>query len=62
MSVGLLLLYDGGLGIPGGRLREERAIAVCTSCAAESMFRSRSNVIEMLVLPKLLRELIAVMP
>ena len=62
MSDGLLLLYDGGVGMPGGRPRDERAIAVCTSCAAESMLRSRSKVSEMLVLPWLLRELIAVMP
>ena len=62
MSDGLLLLYDGGDGIPGGRLRELRAIIVCTSCAAASMSRSRSNVSVMFVLPWLLRELIVVMP
>ncbi len=56
------MLYDGGVGMPGGRPRADRAIAVCTSCAAESMLRSRSNVSEMFVLPWLLRELMDVMP
>jgi hypothetical protein len=62
MSDGLLLLYDGGDGMPGGRLRDERAIIVCTSCAAASMLRSRSNCSVMLVLPWRLLELIDVMP
>src|SRR5258708_29766519 len=60
-SEGLLLLYDGGVGMPGGRPRADRAIAVCTSCAAESMLRSRSLVNEMFVLPWLLRVLMDVM-
>src|SRR4029079_5573475 len=62
VAEGSLLLYDGGEGIPTGSERELRAIIDCTSCAAASMFRLRSNWSVMLVLPCELRELIEVTP
>jgi hypothetical protein len=48
--------------MPGGKERAAREIPVCTSCAAASMLRSRSNVSVMFVLPCRLLELISVMP
>jgi len=54
--------YDGGLGMPGGSDRDERAIIDWTSCAAESMSRLKSNCSVMFVLPWLLLELIDVTP
>ena len=61
-SVGLTFWYDGGAGICGGSARDDRAIMACTSCAAASMFRERSNCSVMLVLPWRLLELIDVTP
>jgi hypothetical protein len=56
------LLNDGGDGMPLGSPRLAREIVDCTSCAAASMSRLRSNCRVMLVLPCELRELIEVMP
>src|SRR4030095_3000159 len=53
---------DGGDGMPGGSDRAARAIIDCTSWAAESMSRLRSNCSVMLVLPCPLLELIDVTP
>src|SRR6185503_12456472 len=61
-SLGLALLYDGGTGICGGSCRAARAIIACTSCAAASMFRLRSNCRVMFVLPCELVELIEFRP
>ena len=51
----------GGV-MPCGSRRSVWAMADCTSCAAASMSRSRSNCSVMLVLPCELLELIEVMP
>ncbi len=56
------MLYDGGDGMPGGSCRVVRAIAVCTSCAAASMLRSRTNCSVMDVLPCPLVDVIWVTP
>ena len=61
-SAGLTFWYDGGDGMPGGSWRCARAIIDCTSCAAASIDRLRSNCSVMLVLPRLLDELIDVTP
>src|SRR6516225_5993714 len=61
-SPGLTLLYEGGDGICGGSWRAERAIIDCTSCAAASMLRLRSNCSVMFVKPSALVELIALRP
>src|SRR6476661_7007673 len=50
-SPGFTFWYDGGAGICGGSCRAVFAIIACTSCAAASMFRLRSNCSVMLVLP-----------
>jgi hypothetical protein len=61
-SAGLTFRSDGGVGMSGGSDRTVRAIALCTSCAAASMLRSRSNCSEMLVDPIELLELIDAIP
>ena len=61
-SVGLTFWYEGGDGICGGSDRAVRAICDCTSCAAASMLRDRSNCRVMLVEPWTLLELIDVTP
>ena len=61
-SPGLTFWYDGGAGICGGSWRAVLAIIACTSCAAASMFRLRSNCSVMLVLPCELVELIEFRP
>ena len=48
--------------MPTGSERDVRAIIDCTSCAAASMLRLRSNCSVMLVLPCELRELMEVTP
>ncbi len=62
MSAGFTLRSDGGDGMSGGSDRAVREIAPCTSCAAASMSRSRSNCSVIDVLPTVLLELIDVMP
>ena len=52
----------GGLGKSAGRRRAAELIAACTSSAAPSMLRSRSNCKVMEVLPTVEVEVIAVMP
>ena len=49
-SAGLTFEYEGGEGMLVGRLPWAREIAACTSCAAASMSRLKSNcrVIELL--------------
>ena len=61
-SAGFTFWYDGGDGMPGGSCRCARAIIDCTSCAAASIDRLRSNCSVMLVLPCVLEELIEVTP
>src|SRR5258708_5907512 len=61
-SPGLTLLNDGGDGICGGSWRWARAIIDCTSCAAASMFRLRSNCSTTFELPSELVELIELSP
>ena len=43
VSAGLTLLYFGGFGRFGGRNPPATLIAACTSCAATSIGRSRTN-------------------
>src|SRR5438067_10707375 len=61
-SPGFTLLYEGGDGICGGSCRVVRAIIDCTSCAAASMFRLKSNWSVMFVKPRELVELIEFRP
>ncbi len=61
-SAGFCLRNDGGDVSVDGRSGMAAAIAVCTSTAALSMLRSRSNVIVMFVLPLLLDDVISSMP
>ena len=61
-SAGLNLRNDGGDGMPAGSSGITAAIAVCTSTAALSMLRSRSNCSVTLVLPVWLDELISSRP
>src|SRR5258707_15729026 len=42
-SAGFTFWYEGGAGIPLGSCREAFEMADCTSCAAASMFRSKTN-------------------
>src|SRR3569623_1431957 len=57
-SDGLTLRRLGGVGMFGGRRRTLCEIAVCTSCAAASMSRARSNCSVILVLLVVLVEFI----
>ena len=61
-SAGFTFWNDGGAGISGGSCRGVRAIIACTSCAAASMLRSRSNCSVMFVLPCELVEFIESRP
>src|SRR3569833_2627918 len=60
-TAGFTLRRLGGVGMSCGRRRMLCEIAVCTSCAAASMSRARSNCFVILVLPVLLTEFIEVM-
>ena len=62
LIAGLTFWYDGGAGICGGSCREARPIIACTSCAAASIFRLRSNCSVMSVPPCVLVELMLVRP
>jgi len=42
-SAGFTLVKVGGVGIPAGRRRDACVMAACTSTAAPSRFRLRSN-------------------
>src|SRR5262245_4155829 len=59
---GLALRRLGGVGMPLGSCESVAAIAVCTSCAAASMSRSRENWIVIDVDPCELVEFIESMP
>src|SRR5579863_6599612 len=61
-SAGFTLLYVGGVGMFGGSCDDAREIAACTSCAAPSMLRLRSNCNVMDVPPSELDEVIVSMP
>ena len=61
-SDGFTFWYDGGAGICGGSWRDAFAIIACTSCAAASMLRLRSNCSVMLVEPCALVELMVCRP
>ena len=61
-SAGLCLRNEGGDGMPAGSSGIAAEIAVCTSTAALSMSRLRSNCSVMLVLPVPLDEVIASRP
>src|SRR5579871_2080119 len=50
-AAGFTFEYEGGVGILVGRLPPAREIAACTSCAAASMLRLRSNCSVMFVEP-----------
>src|ERR1039457_2369617 len=59
-SAGFTLRYEGLLGRLDGRLPRAALIAACTSRAAASMSRFRSNWSVMLVDPRALDEVISV--
>ena len=61
-SAGFTFRYEGLLGRLDGRLPRAALIAACTSRAAASMSRFRSNCNVMLVEPKALDEVISVTP
>ena len=61
-SAGLTLRYDGGLVISIGKRLWARNKAACTSTAALSMSRLLLNSSVTLVLPKVLVELMTLMP
>src|SRR6185295_3563196 len=61
-SAGFTLLIEGGVGMFAGNCRDACAIAVCTSCAAPSMLRSRLNCNVMLVVPRTFCEVIESSP
>ena len=61
-SAGFTLRNDGGAVNPAGRSGMAAEMAVCTSTAALSMFRFRSNCITTLLLPVELDEVISSMP
>src|SRR6266478_5183297 len=62
LSEGLDLRKLGGEGIPGGSCGSAAEIAVCTSCAAASMLRLRSNCRVIEVDPSVLVELTVLSP
>src|SRR5258708_38574546 len=59
-AVGLLFLKNGVCGMSAGRSAAEALIAACTSRAAASMLRLRSNCTAMLVVPSVLVEVSSV--
>ena len=61
-SPGLSLMYVGGLGISAGSCLSVCDIADCTSCAAESISRSRLNCKVMAVVPSALEEVMVSRP
>jgi len=61
-SAGLTLRSTGGAGSSEGSFRWAEAMAACTSWAAASMLRSRSNCRVMRVLPRVLVEVMESMP
>src|SRR5579864_4324957 len=61
-SAGFTLRRIGGVGIPDGSDLAAAAIADCTSCAAESMLRSRANCNAIDVLPLVDVEVIESIP
>src|SRR5437867_4148564 len=61
-SAGLNFRNDGGAGMPAGRSGITAAIAICTSTAALSMSRPRSNCSVTFVLPVELDEVISSTP
>src|ERR1700760_984660 len=61
-SDGLTLRSVGGVGMLVGSWRDAAEIADCTSCAAASMLRSRSNCSVMVVVPAALDDVIELMP
>src|SRR5262249_61661243 len=62
LCAGLVLEYEGGDGMFAGRAPAEREMAACTSCAAASTLRLRSNCSVMLVSPTELDEVMFWMP
>ncbi len=61
-SPGLTLRKNGGVVISAGRRRAATVSAVCTSSAAPSMLRLRSNCTVMVVMPSADVEVSALMP
>src|SRR5262249_18011076 len=61
-SAGFTLRYVGFIGRAGGRYVRAALIAAWTSRAAPSMFRSRSNWSTIEVAPRLLADVISVIP
>src|SRR5580704_8367097 len=59
---GLTLRNEGGAGSPAGSNGMAAAIAVCTSTAALSMLRFKSNCRVTVLLPMLLADVISSMP
>ncbi len=61
-SAGFTLRYEGLFGRAAGRSPRAALMAACTSRAAASMFRLRSNCRVMFVDPRELDDVISVMP
>ena len=61
-SAGLTLRNDGGISISTGSFLAATVSAVCTSSAAPSIFRLRSNWIMMVLMPSVEVDVIDVMP
>ena len=61
-SAGLTFRKEGGAGMSVGRSRCACEMAACTSCAAASIFRARSNWIVTRVVPSELVEVIDSIP
>src|SRR5215468_9542018 len=61
-SAGLTLRNDGGVGMPGGNRGAACVIMACTSCAAASILRLRSNWSVIEVDPRALVDVIVVTP
>src|ERR1035437_8143292 len=61
-SLELVLTNEGGLGIPGGSKGPAWVMAACTSCAAASILRLRSNCMMIRVEPNPLLEVIESRP
>src|SRR5215213_7078072 len=61
-SAGFTLRYDGLLGRLAGNCAREALMAACTSRAAASISRERSNCRTIVVLPSPLEDVISVTP
>ena len=61
-SAGLTLVKVGGVGMPWGNMREAWVMAACTSTAAPSSLRLRSNSSVIWVLPSEFEDVMELSP